>query len=379
MKKIACFAGVMSIACSVAACGQADLSDGSADEASSSPAAAQAELRREALGKVFHVSDLRLAAGETALLDDTAATRCFDTVRDAFGRGANEDLAFGIYDLEKVGDANERLQSRAAALGLAAAAQLPSTAGGYLAVGEGDLELRVNMDSGSELFVNHAKFHKGEDAKRLLSEKEYVSSAFNHVTGAIPSVRAQQPYAYKLRRYMNASAQGEGAPSTVAAYQIAVAFNTTVDDLPIIGPGGKVAVHMSPDGEVISHESSVRAVSSLRAVVRGADLLPPDAAQRLVEERITKRGVDLSDYTLARSEFGYYRLGRSSVQTVDAPHYAFVYSPKEGTIGKKLLETIPAVVAEDVLAMVNADRAAETARKDALKAGAAKEDSIRPE
>lgn len=63
-----------------------------------------------------------------------------------------------------------------------------------------------------------------------------------------------------------------------------MAFNTTVDDLPIIGSGGKVAIHMSPDGEVISHESSVRAVSSLRAVVRGADLLPPDAAQRLVEE-----------------------------------------------------------------------------------------------
>lgn len=178
---------------------------------------------------------------------------------------------------------------------------------------------------------------------------------------------------------MNASAQGEGAPSSVAAYQVAVAFNTTVDDLPIIGSGGKVAVHMSPDGEVISHESSVRAVSSLRAVVRGADLLPPDAAQRLVEKRIAERGVDLSNYTLTRSEFGYYRLGRSSVQTIDAPHYAFVYAPKEGTVGKKLLETIPAVVAEDVLALVSADRAAEAARKGSLKAGAAKEDSIRPE
>lgn len=378
MKKIACIAGVMSIACSIAACGQAD-SDGSADEASRSPGAASAELRRETLGKVFHVSELRLAAGDAALLDDKAATSCFDTVREAFVRGADEDLAFGIYDLEDVGDANDRLKSRAAELGLVAAAQFPSTAGGYLTVAEGDLELRVNMDSGSELFVNRARFHKGEDAKRLLSEKEYVSRAANHVASALPGARAQQPYAYKLRRYMNASAQGDGAPSSVAAYQVAVAFNTTVDDLPIIGSGGKVAVHMSPDGEVISHESSVRAVSSLRAVVRGADLLPPDAAQRLIEKRIAERGVDLSDYTLTRSEFGYYRLGRSSVQTIDAPHYAFVYMPKEGTVGKKLLETVPAVVAEDVLALVNADRAAETARKDSLKAGAAMEDSIRPE
>jgi hypothetical protein len=379
MKKIACFAGVMSIACSIMACGQADPSDGPADEASSSPAAAPAALRRETLGKVFHVSDLRRTVGEAALLDDSAATSCFDTVRDAFGRGAGEDLAFGVYDLADVGDVNERLTSRAAELGLIAAAQIPSTAGGYLAVEEGDLELRVNMDSGSELFVNRARFHKGDDAKRLLSEEEYVSRAFNHVAKAVPSARAQQPYAYKLRRYMNASAQGEGAPTTEAAYQVAVAFNTTVDDLPIIGAGGKVAVHMSPDGEVISHESSVRAVSSLRAVVRGADLLPPDAARGLVEKRVAERGVNLANYTLARSEFGYYRLGRSSVQTIVAPHYAFVYMPKEGTIGKKLLETIPAVVAEDVLEMVNDDRAAEAARKDMLKAGATKEDSIRPE
>lgn len=378
MKKIACIAGVISIACSIAACGQAD-PDGSVEEASGAPGAAATELRREALGKVFHVSALRRDAGEVALLDDRAATSCFDTVREAFKRGVDEDLAFGIYDLEDVGDTNDRLKNRAAELGLGAAAQFPSTAGGYLAVAEGDLELRVNMDSGSELFVNRARFHKGEDAKSLLSEKEYVSRAFDHVASAVPSARAQQPYAYKLRRYMNATAQGESAPSSVGAYQVAVAFNTTVDDLPIIGSGGKVAVHMSPDGEVISHESSVRAVSSLRAVVRGADLLPPDAAQRLVEERIAERGVDLSSYTLTRSEFGYYRLGRSSVQTIDAPHYAFVYAPKEGTVGKKLLETIPAVVAEDVLALVNADRAAETARKDSLKAGAAKEDSLRPE
>ena len=141
----------------------------------------------------FHVSALRRDAGEAALLDDKAATICFDTVREAFGRGAAEDLAFGIYDLEDVGDTNDRLKNRAAELGLGAAAQFPSTAGGYLAVAEGDLELRVNTDSGSELFVNRARFHKGEDAKSLLSEKEYVSRAFDHVASAVPSARAQQP------------------------------------------------------------------------------------------------------------------------------------------------------------------------------------------
>jgi hypothetical protein len=378
MKTIAYLASAVLIACSTAGCVQDHPSDelqpnrqsGSAPDAPPVPGD---------LANVFRVSELVRAAGEGALLQDLAATGCFDAVTREFRRGAAKDLAFGVYAIEDVGDAQARLLDSADALGFAAARPSPSLTGDQLSIVQGDLELRVDPESGSERFVNRAAFHRGEDAKALLPEGDYVARASSHAMSALPHVRAQRAYPYKLRRYMNASAEEGQAVPTTAPYQVAVAFNTTVDDLPVIGPGGKVAVHMRPDGEVISHESSARAVSARLAVVRGADLLSPEAAEQIVERRLSDRGVDLSRYILVRSEFGYFRLGRSSVQSILAPHYAFVYEPAEGTYGKKQFEVIPAVVDQDVLDRIAADNDAERARKDLLKAGASREPTLKPQ
>jgi hypothetical protein len=89
-------------------------------------------------------------------------------------------------------------------------------------------------------------------------------------------------------------------------------------------------VHLTVDGRVVSHESSVRPVARREAVVGGDALLSPEEARASVEERLRGVGIDPARYTLARREFGYLRLGRSSVQSLVAPHYAFVYKPRPG-------------------------------------------------
>jgi hypothetical protein len=122
----------------------------------------------------------------------------------------------------------------------------------------------------------------------------------------------------------------------------------------------------------------VRVPAQKLGAVTGADLISPDEAQREIEARITARGVDLSKFTVSRSEFGYFRYGRNSVQTVLAPHYAFFFAPRPGVSSKILVEWTPAVKPGPLRAQIDADRQAEEARKQTIIADGHVEPSTRP-
>jgi len=321
------------------------------------------------------VNDLRTERGPTALLRDEPAAVNVDRLRQAFrSKTPVGKLGLGVYQLTPVAEVAAAAVNRAATLGIAAAAK-PEVAAGELRperpwakVAVGPNMLLLNGLSGDENFTNTDLFHRGPGSKSSLSDDEYLTRANAHAAKILANGSAVvfgKMFPYKLRRYMNAVAT-DGVEPDVDVYQVAVAYNDTIDDIPVIGSGGKVAVHMTVDGRVVGHEITVRGVRSKLAAFEWADLTDPEGAQQEIEERLKQRGIDLSQFNLTRTEFGYLRRGRNSIQEVVAPHYAFVYEPKPGVMGKKIYETVPATTNSGLRKILADDENRDRARKAAL-------------
>ncbi len=306
---------------------------------------------------------------------DVRAQRAY-TKAQSFFAGSSAELPMGAYMLDPVGDVSSHASVRAQALGLRAAGMRQTAT--EIVVTEGTRVLRINTQSGAERFYDSALFHRSHGVAMLpYDDKQYVKRAQDYVRSTMPELANQQLHTYKLRRYLNDSAGPDGQRSGETIYQVAVAFNEEIEGLPVIGSGGKVQVHMTPAGEIVAHEMTVRRHSKQVTTIGKAELVAPDAARAEVERRLMKRGVNLSLFTLTRAELGYMRQGRNSLQSVLLPHYAYFYEPRSREVmAKKLVETIPAVKSPALLALLEQDEQFETQRR-AMRRAQASADQIK--
>jgi hypothetical protein len=324
------------------------------------------------------ISSFVAERGPLGLLRDEPAAHAF-----AAASAGAAPARLSIYQLAAVPPAEQLVSLRAGELAMAGAAihrgapavdaaAFPAPFEPNVYAHKGALKLRINAYSGAELFADSSRFHRSSGVVTLpFAESTYVDTALQYVSrsGGLgrTGVGPGSLYPYKVRRYMNAGT-ATGAPAVSTTYQVSVAFNQSIDDVPVIGPGSKFVVHLSPDGAVVGHEQNLRAVSRQLAVIGASDLVAPEDARRDVERRLRARGVDLDGYVATRSELGYLRLGRDSIQSVVTPHYLFVYEPKPGVLGKQLVEVAPVTRNPAHLAMLAADDKQEQARKATMRA-----------
>jgi hypothetical protein len=350
--------------------------------------------------------DLDLPHGpptHTVLLGDAPAMRAYELLDRKFKTAVTKDLQFSIYELEPVGDASTMARARADALGVVGPVEneQPTIEDPLVTITEGDTTLSIDSVSGTERLIMNDLFHAspGVPRKKLRADPEYVDSAQLHLRKVLPprsaqlldpnirddSARLRQTvYPYKLRRFLNAvtviNDPASGQPSmrqdTEEAYQVAVAFNIMLGGLPVIGPGSKASVHLTPTGQPIFHEISIRPVKSRRATVRAEDIFAPGEAQAILETDLRARGNDPSLYILRRKEFGYFRNTHRSVQNIVAPYYGYVYDPGP-TIpeAKRIVEVVLAIKNPRLLEIINPDLRDETARKEILMRRAAPPDT----
>ncbi|MCX4247792.1 hypothetical protein [Paraliomyxa miuraensis] len=319
----------------------------------------------------------RFRAEDPGPLGDAPAQLAFEAMADAFADGSVANIELAVYRLEPVGNADQTLHQRTDELSdlLDRAATRPGHDQESTWTMLGASELRIDRNSGTERFLDWDRFHHGDPIAGPLADAHYWSVAGDYLEDALLTpTEGIDLYPYKIRHYWNAVAE-QGRTATEEMYQVAVAFNATIDGMPVIGSGSKVSIHLALDGTIIGHELSTRRVGDAITTIGGDDLLHPEAAHEAIARRLTERGVDMAQYRWTRAELGYLRLGRSSVQDIVAPHYAFVAEPLEGVVGKKLLEVIPATTRPDVLALLERDFTEEGARKQALMANAAAPDS----
>jgi len=311
------------------------------------------------------VSNLREEAGLDAPLGNIPAQQAYDRLRGMFARDEHHPLALPVYRLPLVDRTTPNLLQRAASLGLASGDT--RVRGPLETVTFRHLSFSWNRESGAERFVDRSRFHNATGNIAVLDEAAFMSHASGYLRYAFPSIlETEDLYPYRVRWYKSAVAHDQEEP-VVTTYQGAVAFNTAIEGIPVIGSGGKIAIHMAPNGDIVSHEATVVAPGHVLAIARGEDILPPTEARQRVEARLKGRGVDLSRHELARSEFGYLRRGRNNIQRILAPHYAFFFNPlAEARASRVRVETILATNAPEIVKAVDDDYQADVARKAAV-------------
>ncbi len=344
---------------------------------------------------LIDIDTLEKRVGDKLFVQDELATANYQRLDSAFRKGGLDEIQLNVYQLEAPAkDPVKYVRERAAQLNIKSKQIIfpdgdklteknlrrlpPETTG--LGMIDDKYEFAYNRLNGTELLIDRERFHVGEgvDQKKIQPDKFYLQQAEGYLKKRLEkNTDGMRLYGYKMRRYMDALSKEGGEPQ-VTVSQIAVAYNTAIDGIAVIGPGSKVSVHMTPEGEVVSHESTLRKTAKRVASISAKDLLAPEAGRKSVEERLRKRGVSLDGYTLARAEFGYYRRGRDSAQEIMAPYYAYFYLPKsEDQYARKLVELVPAVSNTKLLAMINKDEQQELARKKRLIGDAAKDDKRR--
>ena len=322
---------------------------------------------------LISVSELAAKLGEDVPLADLAASKNYEALARLAASGEHERLVLGVYGLQAVssnvlGTAAERAKQ-------AGISGKPIQRGRYAVVSDPNgRELRLNADSGSEFIQDLNRFHASDGAARVPSDAQFAGLARKYLAASLTPEAGKLPlYLYKVRHYLNGEAAEAQSGASVSTYQVAVAFSTAIDDLPVIGAGGKVAVHFDPSAKPIGHEANLRPAVSLLTVVKGSELIAPEKALGVLERQLSERGVDLKQYRLARAEFGYARLGRDSQQNVLAPHYGYVWEPIEKQGLKKLVELVPAFSSPEASALLDRDSAIEQKRKLSRKAAASAE------
>ncbi|HYQ46745.1 MAG TPA: hypothetical protein VER11_32470 [Polyangiaceae bacterium] len=350
-----------------AACAADVETDAAKSSTESSVAETRGSLVRGAVDTTGLVSVAELAkkVGLDTALGDRAALENYRALEGLIASGAHERLALGVYSLQSVAsDPLSAAAARAKTLGLRGE---PVKRGRYAVVSDpSGLELRLNADSGSEFMQDLSLFHASPGESLVPDDLRFVTAARKYAQSVLAAQVVGMPnYLYKVRHYVNGEAPEAQSGAKITTYQVAVALGTTIDDLPVIGAGGKVAVHFGPTGKVIGYEAGLRPLSKLVDVIPGKELIPPSVARSAIEKQLSGRGVDLTRYRLTRAEFGYARLGRDSAQNVVAPHYGYVWEPREGDGSKKLVELVPAFTSANALALVERDAALDNKRKAA--------------
>ncbi len=327
--------------------------------------------------RVDTVRELLAARGSQRELRDEPAELAFRRLKEAKSarRALAADLA--VYDLGAPEDPVTRLSSRAKELAVDVVTPADEKSGQSESgiVAQGDVvkvnallgsrpwELHYNATSGSERFFDRDAFHVGHGPMGRLDVPALIGAA-RSFSAKVRAENRGSLHLYKTRTYKNAYDR-EGVAPVEEVYGFAVAFNTDIDGVPVIGSGGKVTVHLGAGARATSYETSVAPVAKKRGAVNAGGLLDPDAAVARAWAKLAEAGLGPETHDLTSSQFGYHKRGRASVQTVIAPAFAFFFTPK-GEFGKKRVEVIPAVTDSALAAQVAADDAAEQSRKAEL-------------
>ncbi|MBQ9816119.1 MAG: hypothetical protein IJM59_01450 [Proteobacteria bacterium] len=210
--------------------------------------------------------------------------------------------------------------------------------------------------------MNHFESMSGVSRNNLMPDDEYFKIA-NHWKDNI--IRLDMPenyqfYPYKRKFGVNGSASIDKPEEiTETIYEIGVSFASTLDGWPVIGPGGKIYVHLSPDGKILATKLYRKSPNKLITKLHASDIKTADEA---LKELVDNREYDLEDYQITRAEFGYFYWGKNSVQNILSPHYVFFLAPADSRYTTEVVEIVSAVKGK-YAKMIQSDYELEVNRK----------------
>jgi hypothetical protein len=134
------------------------------------------------------------------------------------------------------------------------------------------------------------------------------------------------------------SGSADGSNSTSSTLDAGLIFTRTVDELPVVGPGGMTMVKVGTDESVVGGREIWRPI--LRAVTK-VSLRTPEEAIDLLHGRL-KKWVKDEEIHVRKARLGYAELGIEVKQRYLEPCYAFVVETVGEFVDSKKVEVIPA-------------------------------------
>jgi hypothetical protein len=124
----------------------------------------------------------------------------------------------------------------------------------------------------------------------------------------------------------------------------AVIFQRMVDNLPVLGPGGKVSVYIAHDGEVSGCNIIWRKIKGIHISIPVTELRTPKFAEEHLSKHWTKKGVP--QIQVDETLFGYLELGPCDSQRFLQPVYMMplTLSDPERKMAIRTVYVVPAAV-----------------------------------
>lgn len=174
----------------------------------------------------------------------------------------------------------------------------------------------------------------GTDVTASASRLEEIARTFLDQLG-----RPTDPLALERITYLRTeTGAADGSALARSTLDAGLIFTRTIDDLPVVGPGGMAMVKVGTDESVVGGREIWRPILSRGPKV---NLRTPEEATDLLRGRLKKWGVD-GKLHVRKARLGYAELGVEEKQRYLEPCYAYVVETEGALVDSKKVEVIPA-------------------------------------
>jgi hypothetical protein len=202
----------------------------------------------------------------------------------------------------------------------------------------GDQRVRVAMNASSGGIRYNLRPLAEEQGQSITSSEERLEEIARDFLDRLG--RPAEPMTLDRITHLRAQTSSpDGELSEVATLDAGLIFRRTVDDLPVVGPGGLAMVRVGTDDVVVGGREVWRPIVQSGPPL---DLLRPDNAVDLLRVRLESRGLD-GDARVRTAVFGYEERGIEERQLRLEPCYAFLIEFYGDTADYKTVEVISAL------------------------------------
>lgn len=210
----------------------------------------------------------------------------------------------------------------------------------------GSVELEVSKAAGAEILIDLDRYGHREPPARTVDEKALERDARQYVRENMPDVDPNEVGFAGVKKIMDSVAKvaDDGKLSEVkgGVANYIVIFQRKINKVPVVGPGEKIRVYLSSNGEVIGHSKIWREVDK---TPRGAKpVVPPGRVHETLGQKLAKHPAPRVEVDFF--EFGYLGEGRYTKQDALKPVYLIGY--KAGPESKRVIEIYDAYTGAEI-------------------------------
>jgi hypothetical protein len=209
---------------------------------------------------------------------------------------------------------------------------------------EGPFALSLRRASGALRYYDSRRWQIDDGKSKVqFSDEQAVSIAKRFLT-QFKLVSLDECSLPKVSHLRVGTLERSTGKATERIIDAAVVFQRMVDNLPVLGPGGKVSVYIAHDGEVSGCDIIWRKIKGIQVSIPVTELRTPEFAEEHLSKHWMKKGIP--QIQVDETLFGYLELGPGDSQRFLQPVYMMplTLSDPERKIAIKTVYVVPAAV-----------------------------------